>query len=76
MSSAQYDEDRQLSTDMASELCLLSSRMQNSCSKKVYYTIHQYCVILGSMQKFQAVFENIEPNMHNAFQWILINIHV
>ena len=70
MSSAQYDEDWQLSTGMGSELCILSSRMQNACSKKVYDTVHEYCVILGSMQTYQAVFGNTEPNMHNAFHKI------
>ena len=70
MSSAQYDEDWQLSTGMGSELCILSSRMQNACSKKVYDTVHEYCVILGSMQTYQAVFEYTEPNMHNAFHRI------
>ena len=47
MSSAQYDENRQLRTGMASETCLLSSRMQNTWPKKVYDTIHEYCVILS-----------------------------
>ena len=66
ISSAQYDEDRQLSTGMASELCLLSSRMQNTLPKKVYDTVHEYWVILGSMQTYWTVFENTEPNMHNV----------
>ena len=68
MSSAQYDEDRQLSTGMGSELCLLSSKMQNTWPKKVYDTAHEYGVILDSIWTYQAVFENTEPNMHNAFK--------
>ena len=69
MSSAQYDEDRQLSTVMASELCLLSSKMQNTWPKKVCYTIHEYGVILYSIWTYQAILETTE-HMSNAFHKI------
>ena len=69
MSSAQYDEDRQLSTGMGSELCLLSSKMQNTWPKKVYDTVHEYGAILDSIWTYQAISETTE-HMNNAFHKI------
>ena len=65
MSSAQYDENRQLSTVMASELCLLSSRMQNTWPNKVHDIIHEYCVVSGSIQTYLPILGNTEHNIHS-----------